>query len=91
MPDFLAALMSPGRIGTMEVRNRIVHAPMSLSLGEGDGTCGKRFLAYYEARARGGVGGESQRCSAIDQAHVNVIVVLVRPVPGKGDLLAVRR
>jgi 2,4-dienoyl-CoA reductase-like NADH-dependent reductase (Old Yellow Enzyme family) len=48
--------MSPGRIGTLEVRNRIVHAPMSLSLGEGGGTCGPKFLAYYEARARGGVG-----------------------------------
>ncbi len=40
----------------MELRNRIVHAPMSLSLGEGGGTCGPKFLAYYEARARGGVG-----------------------------------
>jgi 2,4-dienoyl-CoA reductase-like NADH-dependent reductase (Old Yellow Enzyme family) len=56
MGNVFAALMSPGRIGAMELRNRIVHAPMSLSLGQGDGTCGRKFLAYYEARARGGVG-----------------------------------
>lgn len=49
-------LMSPGRIGTLEVRNRIVHAPMSLGLGAGDGTCGDRFIAYYAARAKGGAG-----------------------------------
>jgi 2,4-dienoyl-CoA reductase-like NADH-dependent reductase (Old Yellow Enzyme family)/NADPH-dependent 2,4-dienoyl-CoA reductase/sulfur reductase-like enzyme len=49
-------LLSPGRIGTMELRNRIVHAPMSLGLGAGDGTCGERYVAYYAERAKGGAG-----------------------------------
>lgn len=49
-------LLAEGRIGSMAVRNRMVHAPMSLGLGAGDGECGERFIAYYEARARGGVG-----------------------------------
>ena len=49
-------LLSPGRIGGMELRNRIVHAPMSLGLCKGDGTCGDRFLAYYARRAQGGAG-----------------------------------
>jgi 2,4-dienoyl-CoA reductase-like NADH-dependent reductase (Old Yellow Enzyme family)/thioredoxin reductase len=49
-------LLAPGRIGAMELRNRIVHAPMSLGLGAGDGTCGDRFLAYYAERAKGGAG-----------------------------------
>jgi 2,4-dienoyl-CoA reductase (NADPH2) len=49
-------LLSPGRIGTMALRNRIVHAPMSLGLGAGDGTCGERYLAYYAERAKGGAG-----------------------------------
>jgi 2,4-dienoyl-CoA reductase-like NADH-dependent reductase (Old Yellow Enzyme family) len=49
-------LLAPGRIGTLELRNRIVHAPMSLGLGHGDGTCGERFLAYYARRAEGGAG-----------------------------------
>ena len=47
-------LLSPGSIGTMALKNRIVHAPMSLGLGAGDGTCGDRFLAYYAERAKGG-------------------------------------
>jgi 2,4-dienoyl-CoA reductase-like NADH-dependent reductase (Old Yellow Enzyme family)/thioredoxin reductase len=49
-------LLAPGRIGSLELRNRIVHAPMSLGLGAGDGTCGQRFIDYYAARARGGAG-----------------------------------
>jgi 2,4-dienoyl-CoA reductase (NADPH2) len=49
-------LLSPGRIGTLETRNRIVMAPMGSNLCELDGTPGERMLAYYEARARGGAG-----------------------------------
>ena len=49
-------LLAPGRIGSMDLRNRIVHAPMSLGLGAGDGTCGERYLAYYAQRAKGGAG-----------------------------------
>ncbi|MDB5393717.1 MAG: NADH:flavin oxidoreductase [Rhodospirillales bacterium] len=56
MTDRLDHLLAPGRIGTMALRNRIVHAPMSLGLGAGDGTCGERFIAYYAARAKGGAG-----------------------------------
>ena len=51
-----AHLLAPGRIGSLELRNRIVHAPMSLGLGAGDGTCGEHHIAYHEARARGGAG-----------------------------------
>ncbi len=49
-------LLSPGRIGTMETRNRIAMAPMGSNLCEPDGTPGDRMLAYFEARARGGAG-----------------------------------
>src|SRR5690242_21216 len=49
-------LLSPGRIGALETRNRIVMAPMGSNLCEPDGTPGERMLAYYEARARGGAG-----------------------------------
>src|ERR1017187_3392693 len=40
---------------------------------------------------RGRVGGKPQRRSALYQAHVNIIVILVRAVPREGDLLAVWR
>ncbi len=47
-------LLAPGRIGTMELRNRILMCPMGDSIAETDGTVSDRQLAYYGARARGG-------------------------------------
>jgi len=49
-------LLAPGRIGTLELRNRMIVAAMGVSLAEEDGTCGERLIAYHEAQARGGVG-----------------------------------
>src|SRR5574340_1354571 len=49
-------LLSPGRIGKLELRNRVVMAPMGDDLGEGNGHTGERQMRYYEARARGGTG-----------------------------------
>ncbi len=49
-------LLAPGRIGTLEIRNRILMAPMGSNLGEEGGEVGERSLRYYEARARGGAG-----------------------------------
>ncbi|MFN8544428.1 MAG: FAD-dependent oxidoreductase [Candidatus Binatia bacterium] len=49
-------LLAPGRIGTLETRNRIVMTPMGSNLAEPDGHVGERLVRYYEARARGGVG-----------------------------------
>lgn len=47
-------LMSPGRIGSLELRNRILMTPMGSNLAQADGHCGDRIQTYYEARARGG-------------------------------------
>lgn len=52
----LTTLFSPVTIGTMEMPNRIVMAPMATDFAEGDGTVTQRLVDYYEARARGGVG-----------------------------------
>lgn len=50
-------LLEPGRIGSLELKNRIVMAAMGVrGLCEPGGGWGERFRAYYEARARGGVG-----------------------------------
>jgi 2,4-dienoyl-CoA reductase (NADPH2) len=49
-----ARLLSPGRIGTMELRNRIVMCPMGNLLPNEDGTIGDNEAAYFEERARGG-------------------------------------
>jgi len=52
----LQYLMSPGTIGKMTLRNRIIMCPMGENLGEPDGFCGDRVQSYFEARARGGAG-----------------------------------
>lgn len=47
-------LMSPGNIGGLELRNRILMSPMGSNMAQADGHCGEAIQAYYEARARGG-------------------------------------
>jgi 2,4-dienoyl-CoA reductase (NADPH2) len=55
-PRALTHLLAPGKIGSLEIRNRILMSPMGSNLAEQDGYCGERIKRYYEARARGGVG-----------------------------------
>ena len=40
----------------MELRNRIVMAPMGVEIVDSDGKANEGIVAYYEERARGGVG-----------------------------------
>nr|WP_206066321.1 FAD-dependent oxidoreductase [Novosphingobium sp. ERN07] len=47
-------LLSPGRIGPMELKNRIAVTAMGVSLSEDDGTVGERMIAYHEEQAKGG-------------------------------------
>lgn len=49
-------LFSPVRIGDVELRNRTVLPPMTTRLADDDGFVTDRTLAYYRARAEGGVG-----------------------------------
>ena len=49
-------LFKEGRIGSRVVKNRIVMAPMSENMGNGDGTVSEQTIAYYEERAKGGAG-----------------------------------
>lgn len=49
-------LLSPGRIGTLEIRNRIATTAMGVSMAEEDGSAGERIIAYHEEQAKGGVG-----------------------------------
>ncbi len=49
-------LLSPGRIGSMELRNRIATTAMGVSMAEEDGSAGERLIAYHEEQAKGGVG-----------------------------------
>jgi 2,4-dienoyl-CoA reductase (NADPH2) len=49
-------LLAPGRIGSLEIRNRILMAPMGSNLAQEDGHLGERIKRYYEERAKGGAG-----------------------------------
>lgn len=49
-------LLSPGKIGSLELKNRAIMAPMSAALGNPDGTVSDSLIAYLAARADGGVG-----------------------------------
>jgi len=49
-------LLKPGKIGGLTIRNRIMVAPMGSNYAEPDGHCSERIKAFYEARAKGGVG-----------------------------------
>ncbi len=49
-------LLSPTRIGSVELRNRIAMAPMGVEIAEADGKVREPLVRYYEERARGGVG-----------------------------------
>jgi dimethylglycine catabolism A len=51
-----SALFSPTSIGGVPIRNRVVLAPMTTRLADGDGRTTPELLAYYRARVRGGVG-----------------------------------
>lgn len=45
-----------GRIGSAEIKNRLVMAPMGDLTANPDGTVSETTLAYYGARAKGGIG-----------------------------------
>jgi len=49
-------LLSPIRVGTMTLRNRIVMAPMGVEIVGDDGEANEEVIRYYEERARGGAG-----------------------------------
>jgi 2,4-dienoyl-CoA reductase-like NADH-dependent reductase (Old Yellow Enzyme family)/thioredoxin reductase len=49
-------LLSPGRIGTMTVRNKMVMPPMATGLHTEDGFPTERTLGHYAARSEGGMG-----------------------------------
>ncbi|MFL6798866.1 MAG: NAD(P)-binding protein [Xanthobacteraceae bacterium] len=49
-------LLTPARIGSVEIPNRIVMPPMTTRTADAEGFVTDDTLAYYLARARGGVG-----------------------------------
>lgn len=52
----LTKLFEPGRIGRMELKNRLVMAPMGTRTSDDEGFITQRTIDFYVARANGGVG-----------------------------------
>jgi 2,4-dienoyl-CoA reductase-like NADH-dependent reductase (Old Yellow Enzyme family)/NADH dehydrogenase FAD-containing subunit len=49
-------LLRPGHIGSMELKNRLIMAPMGTYLADRSGLITDRLKSYYEERASGGAG-----------------------------------
>lgn len=49
-------LFSPMKIGNVEIKNRIVMAPMLMGFGQFNGNATEKLINYYEERAKGGTG-----------------------------------
>jgi 2-enoate reductase len=56
MVDKFTRMLEPSYIGKMEVRNRLVMAPMGTVMADPDGRFSRRQIDYFAERARGGVG-----------------------------------
>ena len=62
-------LFSTGRIGRIEIKNRVVMTPMGTVIAAPGGGVNDDIIAYYEARAKGGVGLiESELCRVLNGA-----------------------
>jgi 2,4-dienoyl-CoA reductase-like NADH-dependent reductase (Old Yellow Enzyme family)/NADPH-dependent 2,4-dienoyl-CoA reductase/sulfur reductase-like enzyme len=65
-------LMSEGQIGSLTLRNRILHAPMARGMSNRDGSITQTHIDFLEARARGGaalVSTEGTYVDALGNSH----------------------
>ena len=63
----LNKLLSPGKIGTLELKNRFVVPPMGTNFGTYDGMVTDAMIAYYRRRAKGGFGLIIIEVTAVDR------------------------
>ncbi|MGA4688702.1 FAD-dependent oxidoreductase [Rhodococcus sp. AB351] len=60
------ALFEPGRIGTLEIPNRIIKSPQSTATANSDGTVTQRTVNHYRRLGEGGVG-----LAMVEYSHVD--------------------
>ncbi len=56
MANMFPHLFTPGKIGNLEIKNRICKAPQSSGMNNKDGTVSERAIRYYRDQAAGGTG-----------------------------------
>ncbi len=66
-------LLSPLKIGKMEVKNRFVVPAMGTNFANPDGTVSQQLIDYYVARAKGGFGLIIVECTAVDPVGKAII------------------
>lgn len=66
-PEKFTSLFRPGRIGTLELSNRILKSPQSTHLANADGTTSPRLVNHYRRLAEGGAGLVMVEYSYIDE------------------------
>jgi 2,4-dienoyl-CoA reductase-like NADH-dependent reductase (Old Yellow Enzyme family)/thioredoxin reductase len=59
-------LFEPGRIGSLEIKNRLVMPPMATNYASKDGSVTDRQINYYEERSKGAVGLVIVEISCVD-------------------------
>jgi len=90
-------LFEPGRIGSLELKNRLVMPPMGTNYALKDGSVTQRQIDYYEERAKGGVGLVVLELSCVDSpvgkaAARQIVIDDDRFIPGLSKLAeAIRR
>ena len=62
-------LTSACRIGSMELKNRMVMSPMTTAYCNDDQTPSERLVRYFEERAKGGVGLITMELITVDEVH----------------------
>jgi 2,4-dienoyl-CoA reductase-like NADH-dependent reductase (Old Yellow Enzyme family)/thioredoxin reductase len=73
----LTKLFEPGNIGKLEIKNRIIAAPLGMGFNFGtkpEGFVTDRLIAYNEARAKGGTGMIQLTTSAVGRPYASSLL-----------------
>ena len=62
-------LGAPGRIGKLELKNRLVMTAMGVGVGEHSGIASDKFIEFYTQRARGGAGLIITEITRVNDLH----------------------
>ena len=87
-------LLTPARIGSVEIPNRIVMPPMTTRTADEEGFVTDDTVAYYLARARGGVGLITVEMASPEKAgrhRRREVGNLRRPLPAGADAAGRRK
>src|SRR5436190_492602 len=87
----MSILLTPARIGAVEIRNRIVLPPMTTRTADAEGFVTDDTIAYYRARVEGGVGLITVEMAAPEKAgrhrHCELGIYDDRFLPGLARLV----